>query len=297
MSNPLVSIVIPTYNRADYLKITLENLGKQVYNNFEIIVVDDGTPGSINEQLCGEFDNVTYYKIKNSGGPAKPRNFGATKAKGKYIAFLDDDDLWRNDKLEIQVAILESNPDFGIIHSSCELIDENGNKLNKLIGVPGDSLFKHGDVKNRMIGNWTLMMPTPLVKKSLLDEVGMFNEEIPPALEDVEFWVRCSFHTKFYYYNEPLALYRKHTNNISNQTERYLVLPLYLKKIIQAKLTDKLITKKEFKKSINSLSIMQLRTIRNNYIITFNNLFILDVFWMFKIRNIKTLIKKIILKK
>lgn len=80
------------------------------------------------------------------------------------------------------------------------------------------------------MGNSTLMIPTPLLGSTLVEQVDFFSEEIPPALEDVEFWIRCSFFTLFYYLEKPLVLYRKHGSNISSDRKKYLPLPLYLKK-------------------------------------------------------------------
>ena len=92
MSQALVSVIIPTYNRTHFLKETLNSIVSQTYSNIEIIVVDDGTPGDDNEKLCSEYNNLTYIKINNSGGPASPRNVGISNSKGKYIAFVDDDE-------------------------------------------------------------------------------------------------------------------------------------------------------------------------------------------------------------
>ena len=131
---PLVSIIIPTYNRTEYLKYTLESVINQTYPATEIIVVDDGSPNTKTQTLCQHYKNVAYYKIENSGGPATPRNFGFKQSKGQYIAFLDDDDLWLPDKLSKQVKILEENPDFGIAHSYCDVIDKEGKPTGVSIG-------------------------------------------------------------------------------------------------------------------------------------------------------------------
>ena len=172
---PLVSVIIPTYNRPDFLKLTIESILCQTYPKLEIIVVDDGSPGDHNQQLCKQFPEVNYIKIPNSGGPARPRNIGIGRAEGEYIALVDDDDIWLPEKIEKQVHILNTNPDFGLVHGPCEIIDENGTKTGKVMGRKGASCEKHGDVKLRMIGNWTIMMPTPLVRNTVFKQVGGFN--------------------------------------------------------------------------------------------------------------------------
>ena len=164
MQNPLVSIIIPTYKRTDYLKLTIRSILDQTFQDFEIIVVDDGTPTDENRLLCEQFQKIVYIKIENSKGPAKPRNVGIKQAKGKYIAFVDDDDIWLPEKLQKQVNVLDNNPDFGLVHSCCQVINGQGIVKNEIVGRPGNPQVKHGDVSMRMIGNWTVMMPTTACK-------------------------------------------------------------------------------------------------------------------------------------
>lgn len=293
MLNPLISIIIPTYNRPYYLNLTIQSVVKQTYQNIEVLVIDDGTPNTNNEVLCKKFDKVKYIKIKNSGGPAKPRNVGIRAAKGKYIAFVDDDDLWLLTKLEKQVAILENNLDFGLVHSCCEVINENGIKRNEIIGRPRALNVKHGDVSMRMIGNWTLMMPTPLIRKEVVDAVGFYNEIMLAAGEDTEFWTRCSFATKFYYIDEPLAQYRIHSQNISSRKENYRKLSFHLKEVLVQQRINKRISKNEYDTLILKMCINQINYIKDHYKVTLQILFELDYFWIFKFRNFKCLIYNI----
>lgn len=291
-TSPLVSVIVPTYKRPDYLKLTLESIVSQTYQNLEVLVVDDGSPGDENEQLCSQWPKVRYQKIENSGGPATPRNVGLKAAKGTYIAFTDDDDVWLPKKLETQVAILEAHSEFGLVHGPCDVIDEKGVKTGQQIGVPGDVNVKHGDVKLRMMGNWTLMMPTPLVRKSVLDEVGFFSEDIPAALEDVEFWVRTSFYTRFYYHPEPLVLYRKHSDNISANKKRYNVLPLYLKKVIENQFVAGRVDHTGKRVLLQNISRMQLKMLKTQPGKVLKHMFMLNPFWFLNFGNLKLLAKK-----
>jgi glycosyltransferase involved in cell wall biosynthesis len=297
MQKPLVSVVIPTYNRTAYLKLTLESIQNQTFQDFEVIVVDDGTPTEENRLLCEQYEKVQYIKIENSGGPAKPRNEGIKLAKGKYFTFVDDDDIWLPTKLEKQVAILEQNPDFGLVHGCCEIIDENGVLQNKIVGRPGTPEVKHGDVKLRMMGNWTVMMSTSFVRKEVVDKVGFFNEAMPAAGEDVEFWTRCSFETKFYYFEEPLVNYRIHTNNISKQTGGYINLPLYLKLVLDHYNDKNKVSINEFQYLKDSLCFMQLKQLnRTNFKVVLSNVFKLSKMWFLKKNNIKVFIKRLVKK-
>lgn len=288
---PKVSIIIPTYKRTNFLELTLKSIQNQTFQDFEVLVMDDGSPGNENEELCKNFAKVTYSKLPNSGGPSKPRNEGIKLASGKYIAFVDDDDLWMPKKLETQVEILEQNPDFGLVHGCCEVIDENGNLQGRIIGQPGTPDIKHGDVRLKMTGNWTVMMPTSFVKKSIVDRVGFFNETMPPAGEDMEFWSRCSFETQFFYIDEPLVYYRVHNENISALNEKYLELPLYLKEVLLSVYSKSQISSKEYDVLLNRLCVMELKMLKINYLQVFKNLFVLNRFWFFNFVNLKLLAK------
>ena len=137
----LVSIIIPTFNRPVLLQHALESVCKQTYQHIEVIVIDDGTPGKENKEICEKFNKVQYHKIENSGGPARPRNEGAKIATGDFLAFLDDDDLWAPEKLEKQVSLIHENPQFGLVHGPCKVMDESGKVTGEIIGRPGRSRF------------------------------------------------------------------------------------------------------------------------------------------------------------
>ena len=244
--NPKVSIVIPTYNRADYLRITLQSIKNQTFRDFEVIVVDDGSPNDEAKEVCADFSFCKYVKIENSGGPAKPRNVGIDMAKGQYIAFVDDDDLWFPEKLEKQVTILNSHPEYGLVHGYCACINENGQQTGAFVGKPGTPDFKHGDCFLKMIGNWTVMMPTPLVRADVVKLSKGFNEFVNGAAADVEFFTRLSKLTKFWFINEPLVWYRVHQGNISGNKENYQDLPIYLKRIAEDAYLEGIIDERQF---------------------------------------------------
>ena len=289
MESPLVSIIVPTYNRVDYLEKTLASIIAQTYTPIEIIVVDDGSPNNDTEMLCNALD-VTYLKIPNSGGPATPRNKGFEIASGDFIAFLDDDDLWLPHKIETQVAILKKNKNFGIVHGPCKIIDEHDVETGEIIGKHRDAHLKHGDVRNRMMGRFTLMMPTPLIRRTILERVGVFNEKIPAALEDVEFWNRCSFKTKFYYHPEILVLYRKHANNISSKNKNYAHLPLYLREVMKEAYAENEIDDETQNKLKSNILSLQAKYIKANTLLTLKNFFLIDPFWFCNISVVKIVV-------
>ena len=282
MSNPLVSVIITTYNRPNYLEITINSVLNQTYKNLEILVFDDNTPGEVNQTICTKFPNIYYEKLLKTGSPVKGRNKGIELCKGDFIAFLDDDDLWVEDKIEKQVEILKINLDFGLVHSPCTVIDSNGYVQPKIIGESFEWRNKHGDVSMQMLGNFTLMMPTPLIRKEILKKVGCFNEKMAVAGEDVEFWTRCSFETKFFYINKPLAFYRVHENNISKNKEGYINLALFLKDVLLKQKGCNKINSAQYKLLLRNCIKMQKRYKGEDFYKTMINLFRLDIFWFLK---------------
>lgn len=296
MSSPLVSIIIPTYKRPELLTLTLQSIEAQSFTDYEVWVIDDGSPGEANEQVCAPFKKVHYLKIENSGGAAHPRNVGIDRAKGTYIAFVDDDDLWPPHKLEQQVALLETHPDYGLVHGYCTVIDAAGTPTGAVIGRPGSPEVKHGDVKGRMAGQWTLMTPTVLLRKEVVAAVGYFNTQMAQAGEDTEYWTRCSFHTLFYYLDESLAYYRKHTGSSVTNRKHYIDVPLHLQACVTRAYAEGFLTKAQHKQLKRQLVIKQLKGLREHAGGSFLRLFRLDPFWFLTFGNLKVFVK-VLLKK
>ena len=127
MNKPIFSVVIPTYNSSKTITKTINSVLKQNYQNFEIILVDDGsTDNTVNKVELINDNRIRIFKIKRSGGPAKPRNYGIKKSKSNWICFLDSDDLWEYNKLKILFKSIKNN-DFDIL---CH--NEYIFKLNKI---------------------------------------------------------------------------------------------------------------------------------------------------------------------
>lgn len=285
----LVSIIIPTYDRPKLLGATLDSLMRQRYANFEIIVVDDGSPNDKTKELCDDLAQVKYKRIDNSGGPSKPRNEGIRMAKGEYIAFVDDDDLWDPDKLIKQIAVFESKPEVDLVHSCCRLISEEGLLLNEIIGRPGDPSEKSGRVYMRMIGNWTLMTSSVVLRRSLVDKTGYFNEQMPAAGEDMEYWIRCALRGTLYYLDEPLVLYRRHYGASTKNKKKYLQVPGYLLKVIKQAKDQNLLKKAEYAWLKEQLIRMQIKKFHLGRLTSIGKLFKLNPFWFLNFGNIKLL--------
>lgn len=223
VNKPLISVIVTTYNRSTYLKQTLQSVENQIYKNIEIIVVDDGSDINYAEAICNEFIYCNYFYKKN-GGLSSARNYGISKAKGEYIAFLDDDDYWREDKLQKQADILKRNPSICLVHSSALVVDEKGNSTNITIGASYNKVHKRsGNVFWNALGVWVVKSPTPLIRKNVFKSDLMFDESIKVG-EDVDFYQRLFFRHKVFYINEPLAFYREYDSakRLSLQKKKYL---------------------------------------------------------------------------
>jgi glycosyltransferase involved in cell wall biosynthesis len=219
----MVSVIIPTYNREKYLEEAIVSVVNQTYDNFEILVIDDGSKLNYAETICNKFEKCNYY-YKNNGGLSSARNFGIKKARGNYIAFLDDDDFWREDKLEQQVAILNQFKKIDCVHSSAEVVNENSKKTGGIIGASAKKANKRsGYVFWNAIGVWVVKSPTPLIRKKVFTEDLLFDESIKVG-EDIDFYQRMFYRHKVFYIEEPLAYYReyKDTHRLSRQQEKYV---------------------------------------------------------------------------
>ncbi|WP_203293118.1 glycosyltransferase family 2 protein [Luteirhabdus pelagi] len=219
----LVSVIIPTFNRPDYLEEAIESVEKQTYSSIEIIVVDDGSEKPYAKAICEKFKNCHYY-FKENGGLSSARNFGVNLARGNYIAFLDDDDRWKEDKLEIQVSVLQAAPKVDCVHSAAVVIDETGNNTGEIIGASRNKAHKRsGYVFWNALGVWVVKSPTPLIRKEVFDAGLKFDETIKVG-EDIDFYQRLFFRHEIHYIQEPLAEYRIYeaANRLSKKRAAYL---------------------------------------------------------------------------
>lgn len=211
MDQPLVSVIIPTYNRETYLRQAIESVSKQTYSPIEILVIDDGSHNNYAQPICESFSNCHYMR-KENGGVSSARNFGVQHAKGSLIAFLDDDDLWREDKLDRQVKILEEHPQVDLVHSSASVIDEKGQLTGEVIGASKTKAGKRtGYVFWNALALWTVKASTPLIRKSVFKGSLFFDERLK-AGEDSDFYQRLFYRHKVRYMDDSTTYYRVYDN-------------------------------------------------------------------------------------
>ncbi|MDN3671937.1 glycosyltransferase [Flavobacterium branchiarum] len=223
MITPLVTVIIPTYNRKEYFETAIQSVVGQSYANIEIIVVDDGSTDNYAGLICDKFSNCTYFYKKN-GGIAAARNYGINLSEGEYIAFLDDDDFWESSKIEKQVKILLENPSVDCVHSSVAVVNEKGELTGDYFGAAQNKIAKRsGYVFWNALGCWVVKSPTPLIRKIVFQPDLLFDEKIKVG-EDIDFYQRMFYRHKIHYINEPLAFYRVHNNTerLSSQLKKYI---------------------------------------------------------------------------
>jgi len=242
---PLVSVIIPTYNREALVCHAIDSVISQTYQNIEIIVVDDGstdnTKNAINKYRT--LENFSFIEQSNKGVSAA-RNHGVSLAKGKYISLLDSDDLFLPTKIAVQVNHFEANPNIVLLHHYFEKIDLN----QKSLGVRKPDYF-YGFLYPKILYYWkSLINPSCLmVKKSMYEKVSGFNETLLSS-EDLDFYRKISRLGEFHIIPKSLAKVRVHDGNYSVDlsTRDY---PFY-KYLQRAFIEDENITIIQEKKSI-----------------------------------------------
>lgn len=232
--NPLVSVIIPTYNRGWILKETIGSVLAQDFTDFELIVVDDGSNDNTHDILSSYKEDIIVLQQKNKG-VSSARNRGIVSASGQFIAFLDSDDLWLPKKLSKQVDFFSANPDALICQTEEKWIRNsirvNPKKRHKKLS---------GDIFEPSLYLCLISPSAVMIRRSLFEKTGMFDETLP-ACEDYDMWLRVSCRYPVYLIDIPLIIKRGgHADQLSGASglDRYRIQSL--KKIIESNLlTDK----------------------------------------------------------
>lgn len=209
---PLVSVIIPTYNRAKLVTQAVESVLDQTYRNIELIVVDDGSTNNTRESLKEYQGKIKYIYQNERGERSKARNDGFRHSKGEYIAFLDSDDLWLPTKIERQVRVLNEEPDVAVVYVRVQFVDVNGEPY--LGEICWDALeCKRKNLYEDLMTNNVVGAPsTVLVRRFCLNKAGLFDESMVTC-EDLDLWRRLAEHCTFHKIDLPLVKFRVHTEN------------------------------------------------------------------------------------
>jgi len=208
-----ISVVIPSYNRREFLKRSIDSAINQTKKPLEIIVVDDGSTDGTETMIKSDYDFVKFIKQKNKGVSAA-RNIGIKVSIGEWICFLDSDDEWKKDKLEKQINAMKSNPGYKFFHSN-EIWIKNGLRINQK--------KKHkkygGDIFEKCLDMCRISPSSVMIDKTIFDEVGNFNEDLV-VCEDYELWLRICDKYRVFFIDEPLIIkYGGHQGQLSYSIE------------------------------------------------------------------------------
>jgi len=211
----LITVIVVTYNRLSYLKLTIDSILQQTYKNLEILVIGDGDQTDVKKYVEQLVDfQVEYLFVPHCGYPAKARNLGIETAKGSFIAFCDDDDLWHPNKLEHQMQFFNQDSSLDLCFTNRTVIDAAGNIIEGkgLNWIPSKT-----NLSTILLTNF-ISYSSVLLKKEILIKTGLFPDELKfKAIEDYHLWIRIASCGKLYFLNEKLVHYRIHENNITKK--------------------------------------------------------------------------------
>lgn len=261
----MISVVIPTHNRADLILRAVSSVQHQTYRDLEIIVVSDGSTDGTNElitKIADEDERIRLIAYSPSQGGNTARNLGIKAAKGEYIAFLDDDDEWLPDKLKLQLNVISENKGIGLVYTGVHVI-----YVNEKVEY-NTKARESGDLSKRiLLDNCIGTTSTVMCRKEVLLNVGLFDTSLR-ALQDYDLWIRCCQRYAvgivpmelIYYYN--YTSNKKDNTQVSSSTEKYAEAIEYINKKYDS-LFNKLPEDKKREKRLNDLALLINKSLRN----------------------------------
>jgi teichuronic acid biosynthesis glycosyltransferase TuaG len=212
-NKPLVSIIMPVFNAGDYLISSIQSVLDQTYTNWQLIIINDGSTDNSQEIISNFLSSkkILNFTITNSG-QAYARNYGLKYATGFFTAFIDADDIWFNNKLEIQIKTFQDN-NIDLIFTDSNIIDKNGILTEESISPIRKKGIKY-NLNNYISSNFFIPILTTICKTSILNQIGFFNEsqKIKNA-EDFDLWLRILYNKyNIFYIDTVTASYRVHSN-------------------------------------------------------------------------------------
>lgn len=206
---PTVSVIMPVYNGARYLKESINSVLMQTYRDFEFIIINDGSwdeTKSLLDSFAQKDKRIKIITNPNNIGIAKSLNIGIKASKGKYAARIDADDVWRPNKLYKQIQHLANNADVAMLFTNVDHINENGQIIKK----KGEDIFyTENAIKENILRNNFICHSSVIINKTLVRSIGFYNENYPNT-EDYELWIRIIASLKVEMLEEKLVQYRLH---------------------------------------------------------------------------------------
>lgn len=217
MSAPVVSVIIPTYRHAEYVEETLGSVFAQTFVDYEVIVVNDGSPDDTAARLrpLAQAGRIRYIEQPNAG-QAAARNRGLAEARGEFVAYLDDDDLWPADKLTWQVAALREHPAWVMVSGPSGQADAEGRRAE-----PSDAngAVEVRDTRELFVNSGIDSPGQVLVRREVLEKIGGFDPTLWGA-DDTDLWIRLSVHGEVGRVGRTALYYRRHAGNASHAAGR-----------------------------------------------------------------------------
>ncbi len=235
----MVSIIIPTYNRANVIKRAIDSVLRQTYDSYEVVVVDDGSTDETESVIAGIQDaRIRYIALKENQGVAHARNIGIREARYDYIAFLDSDDEWLPDKLELQMRLFRnSTEDIGMVYCRMGGLTRDGKKRFVCPAQYFSRELLEGEMFRFLLRQNVIGTPTVIVCKDCLDQVGGFKETIQ-CLEDWEWILRIAGKWKIGFVDQVLVEVHKTSGSVSTNTTWHLIVRCYLVSLYRREMTE-----------------------------------------------------------
>lgn len=187
-STPTISIIIPTFNREKFIGDAIRSILVQTFQDFEIIIIDDGSTDGTADVIKSFITDKLKYIYQQNHGRSNARNHALSLATGHYITFLDSDDLYLPNKLELQVSYMDAHPDVGMIYTSAHCMDEDGNPISHYYDALVSGWIYQEIAFFRPI---TITLPTVMARREVFDKVGGFDEKME-RFEDTDMWRRIA---------------------------------------------------------------------------------------------------------
>lgn len=227
MEREKVSIIIPTYNRAYCIERSIRSVLEQTYQEFELLIVDDGSSDNTQDVVNSIGDErIRYIPMPENKGAAAARNEGIRQAAYEYIAFQDSDDVWRPDKLEKQMRALRENPHAGLVYCEFEARKTDSNAFI----VPDKSMplsDKQGDIYDKLLCRNTISTQTVVARRECLLRMGLFCENLT-CIEDWEFFLRIARDYEIVFVEEPLVIVHVKDGGVSSNVGGYFEARCYM---------------------------------------------------------------------
>ena len=214
--NPMVSVIIPAYNRSHLVTRAIQSVLNQTYKDFEVIVVDDGSTDDTKEAIANfHNEKIRYLRHEKNKGGSAARNTGIKAARGEYIAFLDSDDEWVPEKLEKQIQKIKQSPKkVGVIYCGHILVSDKSKRVLRRVKPTLRGNVHAVSFQQGLLGGGS----KPLIRKECFQKSGLYDETLP-ALQDADMYVRLSEYYEFDFVPECLAIHHVHEGKLSTHLE------------------------------------------------------------------------------